>query len=161
MVSLLYKTFTINRRHYKYLSSFWLFGQLAASKHKSTCRSWLTIEKYCYWKCWFVVYFDDVFCKSVLCVFVLETRYRYSWTWNWALVSWGVHVKCLQQCHLHSFPFPLTNVTCNRNLVLLIKFIKIRLVSPSNVTLKAASLELKWWTQMDNFVVSARNIYFW
>lgn len=30
------------------------------------------------------------------------------WTRNWALVSCVVHVKCLLQCHLHSFPFPPT-----------------------------------------------------
>lgn len=30
------------------------------------------------------------------------------WTRNWALVSCAVHVKCLLQCHLHSFPFPPT-----------------------------------------------------
>lgn len=138
-----------------YLENWKLYSTKALMKY---CQ---LLESYWYWNDWFVLCFNIVCYNPVLCVSVLETRYRYSWTWNWALVSWGVHVKCLQQCHLHSFPFPPTNVTCNRNLVLLIKFIKIRFVSPSNVTLKAVSLEPKWWTQMDNFVVSARNIYFW
>lgn len=59
---------------------------------------------------------------------------------NWAWVSWSVHVKCLQQCHLHSFPFPLTNVTCNRNWLLSIKFIKIGAAPPQMWPLKAACL---------------------